>query len=329
MVEDSSNFEESVSEPVRYSPLQRVLPNIVPDINCPQCKGQGVVYSSSGEVLDCPCKIIRKKRAYLTPQYADAYWNKDLDISKLQGKNLILECNRPTFQSFVKSFLLNSEREYHHYTIFGNALFQFYFSARESKDWANLCEKVDIVILMLTHDANNKMYGSILTQFLEKRILLKLPVWIFAPQGRLSEDFQTKYSLSFSSYLEDCRRTVDLVLVTYSLATKASSVETKEKVPESPIIPVEEKKEIAPVETPPRIIPTVEPPPASVEPPPVETLSEGTQEDENEEENEEDSFEKKKKGRPAGSKNKPRDKPKEKKPFINKTKEYKEKSSPE
>jgi hypothetical protein len=61
--------------------------------SCPDCQGSGFIAISGvpGTVTRCACRVKQEALQYLTPLYASATWNRNLNPSALEGRNVLLE----------------------------------------------------------------------------------------------------------------------------------------------------------------------------------------------------------------------------------------------
>lgn len=156
-----------------------------------------------GKRMECLCVLKAKAREYLTPTYMDAKYDRGVDPSKLEGRNILMDTvTQPYFKSLVKSFLLNTGMKYKHLTVTGYDCLQAYLTNTETHifDWY---AKIDFLILYLAFDPRCSSYGVIITSLLEKRAMNKIPTWIFANYSISSNVFLERYGDNLSMY---CKR---------------------------------------------------------------------------------------------------------------------------
>lgn len=177
---------------------------IKPDLNCPDCKGQGSLYSPSTEqYVKCKCLLLKEAVHYLTPYYQKSVYWKDLPPAKFNNNDLIFESNPiGKFKSFVKSYLLNTAMKYTHLTVSPYDILQAYLGNSEEASFSGMMSKVDILIIIFETDPNNGHYGLIIKSLIEKRRRYNKNTFIFSSTLVKSNAFVSKYQTLLTEYIE-------------------------------------------------------------------------------------------------------------------------------
>lgn len=183
---------------------QSHLPRIRPLADCPECKGTGFTAQENGrQGQQCLCVLKQEALRYLGDIYASASFIKTLDVTPLVGKNLLLQDKTQTqFKSIVKSFLLNTAMRNSHSTASGYDVVQAYLTNSDSNEFTRL-KSVDLLVLYLNADPNNKAYGNILTSLINDRMFKNRHTWIYTPAPVKSAQFRFTYGEDFANFVSD------------------------------------------------------------------------------------------------------------------------------
>lgn len=153
-----------------------------------------------GKKMECLCVLKARAREYLTSTYMDAKYDRGVDPSVLEHRNILMDTvSQPYFKSLVKSFLLNTGMKYRHITVTAYDCLQAYLTNSETHLFDSY-GKIDFLVLYLAFDPRCSSYGVITTSLLEKRAMNKLPTWIFSNYSISSGVFLEKYGDNLSSY---------------------------------------------------------------------------------------------------------------------------------
>lgn len=175
------------------------------DKECDLCGNKRYIQEDNYRVK-CKCLIEKEIREYLTPMYLnDVKWFKrgsfDTNIKFVMDKKPLLKVGIPwlEFKKYVKSFLLNTGCKYSHETVSPEDVFYTFFHRTEDDSFERL-KKVDILILNLASESNNKEYSNNLLILLEHRANLGLRTWIHDPEG--FKYVNSRYSKALQSFID-------------------------------------------------------------------------------------------------------------------------------
>lgn len=171
--------------------------------DCDVCKQTPGIMKKDGRWIECVCILKQRAQEYLTPAYATARYIKKLNVSKLEGKNILVDSDEPSsFKALVKSFLLNTGMQYPHITCTGHEVLQRYLRNKDERGFDEL-STVPLLIFYLVLDPYSKRYGDMITSILENRKLKKLSTIMYSSFPIKSKTFLDRYTSLLSGFLQD------------------------------------------------------------------------------------------------------------------------------
>lgn len=167
--------------------------------DCPSCNGRG----RDKDGYECVCLLKQRALQYLTPKYASAEWDKNLDVSVLENKNVLFQnISLFSFQSIVKSFLLNTHRVHKHISINGYDLFSKQFKNGEDGEYTNILNH-PLLFLYLNAGMPIKVHTPLFVFSLEVRLTNCLPTWVYSALDINSEKFKSIYTIELTTFLKN------------------------------------------------------------------------------------------------------------------------------
>lgn len=174
-----------------------------PNPDCEVCKHNPGAMKKEGRWVECVCILKQRAQEYLTPAYATAKYIKKLNVSKLEGKNILVDSDEPSsFKALVKSFLLNTGMQYAHITCTGHEVLQRYLRNKDEGGYDALSE-IPLLIFYLVLDPYSRRYGDMIASILENRKLRGLPTLVYSSFPIKSKTFLDRYTSLLSDFLQD------------------------------------------------------------------------------------------------------------------------------
>lgn len=172
------------------------------DKDCVSCKGKGVVDIGGGKKRECLCVLRGRVREYLTPFYEKATYLKNMNVSGAVSKLdiLIQKESVGLFKAVFKSYLLSHGMVKSHKTLSGFEVMNAYLNKEDGGSYPRLFE-VEVLVLYLVGDPNNREYSPVLCSLLESRKSRGKQTWVYCSNDVKSEWFRCLYGVGFSDYL--------------------------------------------------------------------------------------------------------------------------------
>jgi hypothetical protein len=183
---------------------------VLPDAQCPECKGRGYVAVGNGVSKECVCFIRAYAKAYLTPFYATAkyVYVKDQEIPRLESAKRVLFDNTSVvdFQSTVKTYLIDTGLKLPHTT---RSAFEIVMAYVDNGGNADVpisflgLRTVPFLIVYFHNDPKNSSYSQVLCNLLNSRALNNVTTWVHSLHPVRNSVFTNLYGDLLSSFLFD------------------------------------------------------------------------------------------------------------------------------